>query len=524
MDQKEAFLRAVIEAPDDDAPRLVYADWLDDHGEPERAEFIRVQCELVRLPAGDPSRPDLERRERQLLDEFGWAWAAELGPRIDQWVYHRGFIERVEMCLECPAENILEVLRLAPVRHLRDQTQLDDLSGVVEALPHLDRLTGLEFWGLYGFKDKLMAQLLSSPHLRNLRTLILHHDYNGRLVKDKVLVEAMASPYRANLRELAVNVNGSSRGPSARVVQAMALSPHLGNLRKLNLSIADLDVKTVRALGGSPSLAGLEELDLGRCSLPGEVWDAILGLPQLSRLKWLRLHGARLFDGQQVPELRDVPAYADAFAHRVPGVDWSTEFIHPRLGGCWTGLSWQGKQWHWLSPMNRFVRAGDFDGLEEEYRRLCRQYRYGEQAAVQIDGLPFERYRQSLEQRLRRVVAGLPGNGGRGLCFRLQPGRWRGRFLVQAAAPPDTEKPYEEQSGAAPLAEIPAGDFREAAQLYRRSPLTAATYYAGTPLYLIARTVAAFGRCVASVDVPVPVSFSCEGVAFRVPAGPAKLS
>lgn len=44
-----ALLAAVCQFPHDDTPRLVLADWLDDHGQPERAEFIRVQVELVRL-------------------------------------------------------------------------------------------------------------------------------------------------------------------------------------------------------------------------------------------------------------------------------------------------------------------------------------------------------------------------------------------------------------------------------------------------------------------------------------------
>ncbi len=46
---RDAFMAAILAAPDDDLPRLVFADWLDEHGEPERAEFIRVQCELARL-------------------------------------------------------------------------------------------------------------------------------------------------------------------------------------------------------------------------------------------------------------------------------------------------------------------------------------------------------------------------------------------------------------------------------------------------------------------------------------------
>jgi uncharacterized protein (TIGR02996 family) len=39
----EAFLQAILEAPTDDLPRLVYADWLDENGEHERAELIRLQ-------------------------------------------------------------------------------------------------------------------------------------------------------------------------------------------------------------------------------------------------------------------------------------------------------------------------------------------------------------------------------------------------------------------------------------------------------------------------------------------------
>jgi uncharacterized protein (TIGR02996 family) len=45
----DAFLADIVEHPDDDTPRLVYADWLEDHGEEAQAEFIRVRCELARL-------------------------------------------------------------------------------------------------------------------------------------------------------------------------------------------------------------------------------------------------------------------------------------------------------------------------------------------------------------------------------------------------------------------------------------------------------------------------------------------
>src|SRR4051812_1418443 len=43
MTDRDALLASIHATPDDDAPRLVFADWLDEHGEPERAEFIRLQ-------------------------------------------------------------------------------------------------------------------------------------------------------------------------------------------------------------------------------------------------------------------------------------------------------------------------------------------------------------------------------------------------------------------------------------------------------------------------------------------------
>src|SRR5262249_17370591 len=148
-------------------------------------------CSLARMPASDPRRPALQQRETELLEQHGWVWAEPLGYRIQEWVFQRGFIERVEMCLEAPAEDIQAVLPMAPIRHIRDTSQFCDLDGLVEALPGLDRLTGLELWYLYAIDDALLETILSSPHLANLRTLILHHDRNGNLADEAVITRAM---------------------------------------------------------------------------------------------------------------------------------------------------------------------------------------------------------------------------------------------------------------------------------------------------------------------------------------------
>jgi uncharacterized protein (TIGR02996 family) len=47
MTDGDYIYRAILAHPDEDTPRLAYADWLDENGQPDRAEFIRVQVELA---------------------------------------------------------------------------------------------------------------------------------------------------------------------------------------------------------------------------------------------------------------------------------------------------------------------------------------------------------------------------------------------------------------------------------------------------------------------------------------------
>src|SRR5262249_54775998 len=100
MPSDEAFLNDICAHPDDDAPRLIYADWLDEQGRSERAEFIRVQCALVARPEDGA----LRRRERELLDEHGNAWRQEAPAWArDDSEFRRGFVAAVR----CPVGDWL---------------------------------------------------------------------------------------------------------------------------------------------------------------------------------------------------------------------------------------------------------------------------------------------------------------------------------------------------------------------------------------------------------------------------------
>jgi uncharacterized protein (TIGR02996 family) len=131
----EAFLQAVLANPDDIPLRLVYADWLEEHGQDGRAEFIRVQCELAELEARMRYCPaaaleplvdrhaGLKRREWELLGQPGRpeaAWAQPLwglwqrGCPVN-WIFRRGFVEVVWLPADDWRGHGAAILALQPV-------------------------------------------------------------------------------------------------------------------------------------------------------------------------------------------------------------------------------------------------------------------------------------------------------------------------------------------------------------------------------------------------------------------------
>ena len=108
MSTETALLRAIRDLPEEDTPRLVYADYLDEEGSAARAEFIRVQCELARLGEGDPRRNALEDRQHELLAEHECDWLGVAPDDTDgliEWTFERGFVS--EVAASVPATSII---------------------------------------------------------------------------------------------------------------------------------------------------------------------------------------------------------------------------------------------------------------------------------------------------------------------------------------------------------------------------------------------------------------------------------
>jgi uncharacterized protein (TIGR02996 family) len=334
MTHDEAFLQDIIEHPDDDAPRLIYADWLDDHGQSARGEFIRVQCELARLPEGDERRAVLAGRETDLLEAHESEWTARLaGWGVERPEFRRGLVESVKMTVRNFLKHAGELMAWAPVRAVELRHIHDQLQRLADS-HHLTRLTSL-ILGDEGILAQGAAILAGSPHLAGLRELLLW----GNGLRDEGTASLASSPYLANLTDLDLSMNDvGDRGLAALArsrrlkrlaalylwdnlasglgiqalaesrnaarlsvlylgsgflgdlgALALASSPHLGRLTELGLSNSRVGVDGVRELARSATLKRLRKLDLRENPLGDEGAQALASSHYLKDLVTLKV-------------------------------------------------------------------------------------------------------------------------------------------------------------------------------------------------------------------------------------------
>src|SRR5262249_27792053 len=150
MTLERSFLADIVEHPDDDAPRLIFADWLDDHGCSERAEFIRVQVALARLGEFDDRREALLWRQRELLLAQEPEWVGDLAQWLHGWMFRRGFIESVSARLDDFLAHGESLLAREPVECVTlDRPTESGWQTLIQG-PLLPRLRELGFEGFRG--------------------------------------------------------------------------------------------------------------------------------------------------------------------------------------------------------------------------------------------------------------------------------------------------------------------------------------------------------------------------------------
>lgn len=84
-------LHAAKEEPEGDGPRLVLSDWLEEHGDYARAEFLRLQLLLAPGSSLDPEqRASTRQRLQELLAHYGGGWLGPLWQHGGFW--YRGLL------------------------------------------------------------------------------------------------------------------------------------------------------------------------------------------------------------------------------------------------------------------------------------------------------------------------------------------------------------------------------------------------------------------------------------------------
>lgn len=245
-----AFLRDIKANPNDDTPRLILADWLEEHGDTVRAargEFLRLQCQ----PA---DAANLER-QAELRRRFERAWLGPLAPLATSWSWQRGLLH-------------LEI---------HSGVLLDDSADLVQT-EAFGWVEGVTFRRL---NTESIARLADSPWLGWLNTLDLGYNALG----DEATRVLATSSNLTHLRTLWLRRNGIGNAGAA----ALAVSPGLANLDTLSLVDNDISDPGARALAGSPHLDHLKLLNLEGNSLGEAAITALENAAKAHPRLWLHI-------------------------------------------------------------------------------------------------------------------------------------------------------------------------------------------------------------------------------------------
>jgi uncharacterized protein (TIGR02996 family) len=339
VDERRALMAAIIANPDEDTPRLVFADWLQANGDKHdqaRAEFIRLQIEIAKLPEKDPRRKKLSRRAEKLVREHDATWIAPLlgiedllrthVPDISN--YARGLwgslfapvqhfllnasqrllpdafaAVGVEEVLFAGSTKRIEALASAPALRWVARViypEADDkflrAFGGAENCAHLSSIelenpqitdTGLRaFARTTGTRRLCRFALTMVPSWRTRRkytaTGILALLESDRFPLDALCLTSeqakfdyaalLASPHLKRLTRLTLGTSVP--------VGAVAACPHLTGLRELAVEQSVVENADVDALLASPALKSLEKLTL---------WDMNAQKPRLSQASHKKL-------------------------------------------------------------------------------------------------------------------------------------------------------------------------------------------------------------------------------------------
>jgi uncharacterized protein (TIGR02996 family) len=275
-DLQAAFLAAIRDNPDDDASRLIFADWLEEQGDP-RGEFLRVQCMLAGMDGDDPRRAELQRHEAELLHQHSQNWLASPPPEI-QASFQRGLLSvwvSAEVLGRPPLTGSARFLAAAARLGVTAQGQSKDQA----AQWLLAQRSWVGELGLYSVADDSLRRAIARGLLAPVVALTLAY---GPLT-DAGLIHLAAL---TQLRKLSANLTEVT----GRGLESLAALPRLQILDLGGPGITD------RELVHLAGLTQLQALHLDQTPLTDEGLQHLPGLGQLRELdlSYTRVRGAGL--------------------------------------------------------------------------------------------------------------------------------------------------------------------------------------------------------------------------------------
>jgi uncharacterized protein (TIGR02996 family) len=346
----EAFERALAADPNDLGAAGIYADWLEERGDP-RAEFIRVQIALEDESRSSADRKRLQVREKALLDKHEREWLGNLVPHLLDRVpnrtygsdsnpelpvmpgtehrWRRGFL--AELKVDCLTVRLAQALADAPAVRLLQKLHVVSTASYLsmEDLTTPRRNPG----PAQNRGDDEWLELLGAPLLLSLRVFQMgdidgeppedgwmdNHTYARgieRLIAGMTRIEELhllckdydravlfALPNLTNLRVLRLYALGDPNWSTEHDIEldVLARNPALGRLTHLMVHphFADesvLPLRRVVPVFRSPHLKSLVHLQLRLSDMGDEGVREIVSSGILKRLKWLDLRHGRITD------------------------------------------------------------------------------------------------------------------------------------------------------------------------------------------------------------------------------------
>ncbi len=305
-----ALLEAIAADPENDVPRLVYADWLDQSSSSAaqaQAEFIRLQVRLARLEKGSPEARlanenllhALHQQEQELLETYKEQWLGPLSgvtamDAVPERCFSRGLVERATLTVAELFEHQHELGRRFPA--LRDLTLRHGWAAQLAQLGQCPLLAQLETLVLDARQDHQFdrlafetpeAQLLArSQFLSRLRRLTLGWTHVGR-VGGIALANSAGLPQLEELCVLEDTFGGS-------LVDILAHATGFPALAKLVLSHNQIVLDDIPLLVSSPLMRQIRELHLPGQSLGVRGLQILLEAGELEQLRYLGLGENRL--------------------------------------------------------------------------------------------------------------------------------------------------------------------------------------------------------------------------------------